>query len=533
MTRALATPAKDKRTSEAVTKLVAAAALAAHGDMLLDDRFDEPIVVQVKQGFETACWVYERAVGHRVFIGDKVLDRARPGLSNDHQRQYIGKFLHHERAHAMLTERDREKIDKALADKKVPFGLFNLTEDGRIEHQYVESSEGTFSFEWEAYEAIEARCTANGATPKPSEALLCAYFNLIQTEGQAERVVAMYPECVGEATRDAVEFYEQTKACKDSFEAINVAARMLAKYPDMQPDSGRCGLSLGFSMQGPQGAQALAQFMQTALTPRGERPEAPEAEDKKAGGKGKSDGVGDKAFDGTMLLSNRRVRSLDTVRINRLADRLQRLSLKKSPVRETQASPGGRVSMRHALRGEARWQCAQVGQSPVKVRKLVLVVDVSGSMDGEPLEAAAYLIGALSEACRRGMLQGDVILSTTTPTGRDNLWQHKKLPWSLTEAERVISHSGEGLAATLDRHDKLLQLADLVLVTTDGDIGGAAIPHAAYKRRGLTVIGGYVNAEGLDQEAVIEQMQNHFTRLLLRNTVDGLVDALVLQPLSR
>jgi len=40
-----------------------------------------------------------------------------------------------------------------------------------------------------------------------------------------------------------------------------------------------------------------------------------------------------------------------------------------------------------------------------------------------------------------------------------------------------------------------------------------------------------VNTEGFDMDSVIEHMQAHFTRLLVRNTVEGLVDALVLQPL--
>ena len=530
-----ATPSTDAKAAQGRAKLIAAAALTAHGDMLLDDRFDEPIVVQVKEGFETACWVYEPSQGHRVFIGDKVLDRAKEGLSDAHKCQYVGKFLHHERAHAMLTERNREEIEKALAAKKVPFGLFNLTEDGRIEHAYVDGSDGSFSFEWEAYEAIEAKCLASCTTPKAADAVLCAYFNLIQTEGQNDRVVAMYPECVGEAVRDAVAFYEQTKACKNSFEAIDVAADMLAKYPDMQPESGRCGLSLGFSMQGEQGADALAQFMQGVLTPPiGEKPKQANAdEQKQRGGRRTSDEAVSGSFTGTALLSEQRVRKLDAGRIKRLADRLQSLSLKKRPVRDTQTSPGGRVSMRHALEGQARWYGPEVSSATTKVRSVALFVDVSGSMDGGPIEAAAYLIAALSEASKRGMLRGDVVLSTTNNTGRTNHWQHKKLPWSLAEAERVMTHCGEGLAATLDRHDKLLQAADLALVITDGDIGGAAIAHAAYKRRGLTVIGGYVNAEGLEQEGVIENMQRHFTQLLVRNSVEGLVDALVLQPLPR
>ncbi len=91
----------------------------------------------------------------------------------------------------------------------------------------------------------------------------------------------------------------------------------------------------------------------------------------------------------------------------------------------------------------------------------------------------------------------------------------------------------EGLTASLKRHEAILERSDAVLVVTDGDIGGAPIPHAAYKKRGMVIVGGYVNSEGIDHESVIKDMQAHFTRLLVRNTVEGLLDAMVLQPLER
>lgn len=518
-------PAPTKPAAKRVAELhvfIANAVRATHADMLLDDRFDEPIVAQVKRGFPTACWVYDASTGHRVFVGDGCLDRAKPGLSDEHRKQYVGKFLHHERAHAILTERRRDLVEKWLAEAKVPFGLYNWTEDARVESKYVADSEGAFSFEWAAYEPVEASCLATPEAQRTaSSVVLCAFFNLIQTEGAVSLVRDLYPASCADAVNDAAAFYADAIAAQSSKGAIDVAAAMLQKYPDMQPPSGRCGLALGMSMQGPEGAAALAEFTQ----------DDPSSEVKNASA-GTNETGQEPSFTGTALLSKSAIHQLDPSRIARLADRLCELSVRNSPTREATRTPGGRVSMRHALRGDARWYSPETAPTPRRVRRIVLVGDVSGSMDGSPVEALAYLIAALSEAQSRGAVTGDVILSTTDRARRGaSVWMRKPLPWTLDEASRVATHDCEGLASTLRANTGSLEQADLVLVQTDGDIGGPRIPHAEFRKRGMTVVGGYVNSDCMDQEHVIQNMLMHFDRIIVRNTVEAMVDALVLQPL--
>lgn len=503
-------------------KFISNAVRATHADMLLDDRFGEPIVAQVKRGFATACWVFDASLGHRVFVGDGCLDRAKPGLSDEHRKQYVGKFLHHERSHAMFTERRRDQVEKWLAEAKVPFGLYNLTEDARVEAKYVGDSDGTFSFEWAAYEPVEASCLATPEAQRTaSSVVLCAFFNLIQTEGAVSLVRDLYPASCADAVNDAAAFYADAIAAESSKGAIDVAATMLQKYPDMQPPSGRCGLAIGMSMQGPEGAAALAEFTQ----------DNPSSEVKNASA-GTNETGQEPSFTGAALLSESAIHQLEPSRITRLADRLCELSVRNSPTREATRTPGSRVSMRHALRGDARWYSPETTPTPRRVRRIVLVGDVSGSMDESPVEALAYLVAALSEAQRRGAISGDVILSTTERAGhRASLWMRKPLPWTLDEASRIVTHDREGLASTLRAHAALLAQADLVLVQTDGVISGPQIAHAEFRKRGMTVIGGYVNSDGMDQEYVIQNMLCHFDRIIVRNTVEAMVDALVLQPL--
>lgn len=505
---------------------VEAALRQAHADMLLDDRFDEPIVARVKRGLDTACWVFDPSVGHRIFVGDSCLDRARTDLSEAQRREYVSKFAHHERGHAMYTVRDRARVERWLSDADVPFGLYNLVEDARIENRYVRESAATFTFDWTRYEPVEARSlTSTPGTCTAAHVVQCAFFNMIQTEGDIDLVKGLYPPEWAGVVKEAIAFHEAAVAASDSREAIEVAARMLKAHPQLrQAAAGRCGLALGMSMQGPEGAASLAEFLRDE---NDSKPiEAPGRSPTRSRGRSRSSNQ-DTSAD---LLSPTPVHALDTARIGRLADRLCGLSTRRDPVADVGTSPGSRVSMRHALRGQARWHVRAEPARPRRVRRLLLVGDVSGSMQGAPIQALALLTAALSEAQRRGLLCGDVVLSTTHPNGRSR-WQHRPLPWTLDEAARIVPHDSEGLTQTLRHHDHLVEAADLVIVLTDGHIGGASIPHAQYRRRGKCVVGAYVIEDGVDPEGVIEKLSEHFDRLLVRGSVENLVNALVMEPM--
>lgn len=498
-------------------QFIAHSVRVAHGDMALDDRFDEPMRVQVKSGLETACWAYVPGAGHRIFIGDGVLEKALPSLSADRLREYVALFVHHERAHAMLTERCSAKTAAMLATHAVPFPLYNLVEDARIEYAY--SRAGAFSFNWSEYEAISGLPHDQGPV-----SLGCVvssmFFNLIQCCGDAPFVQSLYPGVDGRAFNDALGFYTAATLAKNSAGAIAVAADILAKYPDANPKGSRCSLELGASLQGPDGLALLEQFERDAI------------DTKPARGSGVQPGAGGSVgFAGAQLLSDGAQRHLNHTVISQLATHLHKLSVRKRPLRGTSDSPAARVSVRHALRGQARWISPEPEKLPARVRTLFVAIDVSGSMEGSPLDAASYLVAALSEAARRGLVRGDVVLSTTGDTTDGCLWQHKPLPWTIEEAQRIESHSAEGLEATLRQHEALVMRADAVLVITDGNIAGARIPHARYRRLGKTVIGAYVNDHHADMEEVAEGMGQHFSRVLIRNSVQSLVAALVLEPL--
>lgn len=481
--------------------------------MLLDGRLDEPLRIQVKPNFNTACWSWQSGV-HRVFVGEGALERSKHGLSDAELERYAHSYMHHERAHAMFTERDPAVLRGWLASFEVPFGLMNLVEDARVEHRYRATSEDGFRFHWTRYEKTDASGPIVGCSQ--GDSFGWAFFRLIQAEGQPvdwSEATVERPDVFQEAER----YYSRAVQLDSTKAAVELAAEIVARYPELAGMTGRCGMEVGASMSGADGKTALETFEQDAE----EDQQSPAA--KSPGSQGT--GSGGSAV-GEELMGEPGSIELDVARVRRLASRLSMLRGASRDARRYETKPAKRVSVRHALQGQARWvrRVEVAGQN--KLRRLLVVVDVSGSMDGRPLEAAAHLIAGLSACAQAGELEGDVVLSTTGEKG--SAWMRKPLPWTMEEARSLISHDTEGLAQTLRENDELVVEADETYVMTDGHIGGPRIPHEAYRRRGLRVTGLYCNEDRDDLESVHEQMQQHFQRYVVRNTIESLVEGLVL-----
>lgn len=97
----------------------------------------EKVNIEISAAVETACWSF--IPPHRIVVGNERYHSKRSD-------NFIQSLLWHELSHAKWTERDFEKINKELWGKKVPFKLYNLFEDARIEHLFRE--ETGIRFDW-------------------------------------------------------------------------------------------------------------------------------------------------------------------------------------------------------------------------------------------------------------------------------------------------------------------------------------------------------------------------------------------------
>lgn len=97
----------------------------------------EQINIEISAAVETACWSF--IPPHRIVVGN---------VTHNFKRSdnYIQSLLWHELSHARWTERDMKKVNIKLNNCRVPFKLYNLFEDARIEHLFREETGKKFNW---------------------------------------------------------------------------------------------------------------------------------------------------------------------------------------------------------------------------------------------------------------------------------------------------------------------------------------------------------------------------------------------------
>lgn len=97
----------------------------------------EQVNIEISAAVETACWSF--IPPHRIVVGNVTHNSKRSD-------NYIQSLLWHELSHARWTERDMKKVNIKLNTCRVPFKLYNLFEDARIEHLFREETGKKFNW---------------------------------------------------------------------------------------------------------------------------------------------------------------------------------------------------------------------------------------------------------------------------------------------------------------------------------------------------------------------------------------------------
>ena len=107
--------------------------------------FKEIYEIRVHKNLKTACWKWD-GKKHRILIG------LGGGLKEKFEKfpEYMKSFAFHEFSHSLHTPKNMESINESLRKKRIPFELYNLFEDARIEHLWRENFGRKFS--WTKYE---------------------------------------------------------------------------------------------------------------------------------------------------------------------------------------------------------------------------------------------------------------------------------------------------------------------------------------------------------------------------------------------
>lgn len=154
--------------------------------------------------------------------------------------------------------------------------------------------------------------------------------------------------------------------------------------------------------------------------------------------------------------------------------------------------------------------------------KMNIIVDMSGSMDGEPVKNATEIIYIFNEIANAGYLEGSVLFSDT----------HGKCKIKFPMPRKMIGHmnqtgGGEGLGKNLKWFLTELKEVDTNICMTDGQLTDDPILKELYKKEKVEMFGVYVNKNAKDVTEYTGSLNRWFTKSIVRTSVEELCEKII------
>lgn len=483
----------------------------------LKDFLPDNLEIYSKAGFETACWRYDEKkeknvviVGHDLISKHKDFDPKRQ-LEKDAMCDYIALYIKHEFGHAHFTDRDLDKFVNLCSDNKVPFSLFNLFEDARMEQKTRDFLGERFG--WAKYELHN-----KADLLRPEQCI----FYLVQTEGDDSLEV--------EHER-AQWYYDELTACSDTQGAFELADKFSKEF-DLQ-DNGSEQQQIRMS-----DLEGLLEMMNTlsdlgeslsvrvdSMVENGELTEGVSGEpsgDDGSDSKGKLevDFVPDFSIESITVDCPRPIseciegyntgyfsENLDLRLLNQARKILKGFNRKQST-----ATPKKRISAKKlALDVENIYQKKIENDGR---QKFAFAFDLSGSMSGYPFINGVKILRVFHELSKTGLVEGDVYFISEG--------EYLNVPLKSLTSEFVDSlypnGGSEGFGKVFKAIEKKLEGVDKLFCITDG-----SIDDSVYKMRRTKTIGLYVADERLSADNLIllnDNLKKWFDASLVRSSLD-------------
>lgn len=464
---------------------------AQRESVFFESTFDETCRVLLKPRYRTAHWLFQPP--HTVVIGTEILEGAhlKKELSKIELKAYAANYYHHEMAHARFTTRRGGAFVTELEHLEIPFSLYNLFEDARVEPRYARVTGR--AFQWTEYEQ-HRRSPSLKVEDLPEQML----FELIQSEGQAFAKGAADP-LLGQVIRG---YYREIVRAPSSEALVPILSKWLQDFPKAAQEIGLSDIS-GDLAVACLSVEAQDEFL-SDCSDVGDGVSPPTA--------GSSE-VGKEAT----LLGGAEGDSLSWVdwgRINEVARILMKVA-GISKVSSIRTRPARKIGVKQYIRGDHRFY-VQAPRRPSNPEKIVLIIDCSGSMQGTPVEHARILVGAVSAMAKAGHFKGSVLLSATQ--AGTATWQRLELPVAGNALPRIQAFgSGEALQATMMANLHELSRANAVYVFTDAQLTDQPIDKTLIHKKGIKTTGLYVGGK-----ANTKNLDKYFDRYFVRDSIEDI-----------
>lgn len=157
-----------------------------------------------------------------------------------------------------------------------------------------------------------------------------------------------------------------------------------------------------------------------------------------------------------------------------------------------------------------------------------LVIDMSGSMGGTPVENALKMVYIFNEIANQGYLEGSVIWSQSNGSCKVDF----PMPRDFILRMNAVNN-GEGLGKNMEKYKDVLKSSDSNICMTDGNLCDDPILKSMYEKEKIEVIGVYVNKDAEDLTEYTGSLNRWFTKSIVRRNIDELAEKLIQFSLRR
>lgn len=470
----------------------------------------EPFRTKVEDGSGTACWSFKAGANHITFFAGVETMLCKVWKNPKALVNAIKQIYRHEVGHALYSPRGK-KFFAMLKKDGLPFRLWNLFEDCRIEFKLWDNFKDLGLFYWHKYIEIGKDITC------PTNALL--ELKMRDSAARVSRSKTLKVERFFPA-KDKIKFDLKGRSYNWHKKTICTFYRRAVVLSD-KDEKGMIQLLkdwvkiYGAEVEGGSGFSEDAPFTEDEITGAPEDYADEPAE--KAGAKDteKTDKVGSvekSAVEGSEGLENFKVRPFvepaDKVTSQRLFSQLLPI-IKKARLTPDEIGRRGKLYLKRAMVGLA--DCFRSSVPSDGKRKIYLLIDMSGSMGADYRNGLSQIAASFAKLRDAGLIDLKAYLTKGNEAGHVRL---ANMSNAKPEAFLMLRPDGgsEMIKDALDKTKLDLMDADACFILTDGDIVDEAVEPNFWRSHGVDLVGVCVGTTEADIRGKRYHMDKHFAR---------------------
>ena len=465
--------------------------------------------IAINDKIPTACWSWEnigkrsKCMGHKIQIGTRLNKVCNADTASNERKfkKFVEAVIRHETEHGIQTVRDTKPLTDMLARNKLPFRLWNLFEDCRIEYASATRTDGDGAFRWTNYQDVQTSYSIASSllwAVKTNEAGIKKQASAYVPEWSGATEM-MYHGKSKKVRLIVLEFYRRIIACTDSLALLPI----LLDWVDLF------------------GAEAPREIGDNMINGN-EDPNADEASG--------SDLLNDNSDmkHGEELPANEwdtKNNAINHQQINRIANAVKTIINKAQVELGRLSSNGRKLHAQSAMQGSDKPFLNRKKKNGK--RSVCLIVDQSASMQyAWAVDGGKEFVIAFKELADRNLIDVEILLSRIKGFSTHS---HRVSKRATKEWINSLYPSGgaEGIMSCMKRFLGIIKQSTTTVIFTDSRLRDNDIDTQKYRNMGINAIATFIETDASEIQSGRERMNKHFGRSVIASDPVELAQRLI------